>query len=450
MIDSYDEVRRSYPKFKPPEHVVLPEKRRAWWDENYEGMRGLLHQVHWYRVVLDEAQAIKNRDSQTSVACRGLMARHRWAVSATPIQNTVGELYPFFKLLRVGHIGDWQTFYENFCNAKDPACAPRLRALLRQFMLRRTHADTVMGRPLITLPRNHQRTVTVDLNPVERAIYDIVERRFAHAINRDGSSQSRYRSALHMLLRLRQMTGHPFMLQDIIEKLFELEDIEKLLALEVSYDTAPDDPSRNMLNIMKTMIRVKTGRASLDVSDTAPSDTSSIIDDDFSSQADTAEPLIFRFKQYLQNLVQGQKWSEMKERSLCHKCSDVPDVPHVTDCYHLYCFECLRSLQQEAALEGEEHATCECGHRFEEARRCTGIAELEMAPPISSRVAGTAICGARLGPKRDTEKETMSWINSGLEVLPSTKTAAVVAQIEEWQRAEPDKKIIVFSQFHIL
>ncbi|KAI4221368.1 MAG: hypothetical protein LQ349_007857 [Xanthoria aureola] len=457
VVTTYDEVRRSYPKFNPPKHIVLPEKKRAWWDENYGDLRGILHQVHWYRVVLDEAQAIKNRDSQTSVACRGLMAKHRWAVSATPIQNKVGELYAFFKLLRVRHTGDYQTFSENFCNLKDPDCLPRLHALLRQFMMRRTHADTVMGRPLVVLPRNYQRTVTVELNTVERAIYDIVQRRFVLAINqggRDGNLETRYRSVLHMLLRLRQMTGHPFMLQDIVEKLFQFEDIEKLLALEVSSDTAADDPSRNMLNVMKTMIRAKRSPGSASpgiVSDTTPSESASIVEDDFSAQADTAEPLIFRFKQYLQGLVQGQNWTEMKARSLCHMCGDVPEVPHVTDCYHLYCFECLRALEQEAAIEGEEQASCyECGHRFQEARSCTGIAELEMAPPVLSRATGPSILGGNIGPNRNTDKETMRWINYTGEVLPSTKTAAVVAQIEDWQRAEPDKKIIVFSQFHTL
>ncbi|KAL8991057.1 MAG: hypothetical protein Q9169_007960 [Polycauliona sp. 2 TL-2023] len=453
VVTTYDEVRRSYPKFKPPKHIVLPEKKRAWWDENYKDLRGILHRVHWHRVVLDEAQAIKNRDSQTSIACRSLMAKCRWAVTATPIQNAVEEMYPYFQLLRVKHTGDWQTFWENFCNPKDPDCTPRLHALLKQFMMRRTHADTVMGRPLIILPENHQRTITIELNVVERAMYDMVQRRFVLAINqcgRDGNLEKRYRSVLHMLLRLRQMTGHPFMLQDIVENLFEVEDIEKLLALEVSADTAPDDPSRSMLNVMKTMIRAKTNPGSAEgiFSDTTPSEIS-YIEDDFSSPADMAEPLIFEFRQFLQGLVQGQKWAEMKARSLCHKCGDVPEIPHVTDCYHLYCMECLRAIQEQAAIEGQEHAECyECGKRFLEARSCSGIAELEIDQPVS-QATGRGILGA-IAPKRNTDKETLQWINYGGEVLPSTKTAAVVAQVEDWQRADPNKKIIVFSQFHTL
>ncbi|KAL8733583.1 MAG: hypothetical protein Q9166_001991 [cf. Caloplaca sp. 2 TL-2023] len=454
IVTTYDEVRKSYPKFEPPKHIVLPEKKRAWWDENYEGMRGQLHQVHWYRVVLDEAQAIKNRDSQTSIACRGLMAKHRWAVSATPIQNHVGELYAFFKLLRVQHTGNYKSFRDNFCNPKDPKCGPRLHALLRQFMMRRTHADTVMGRPIVTLPRNSQETIEVELNPIERALYDTVQRRFAEAINqcgRDGTLEKSYRHVLHMLLRLRQMTGHPFMLQDIVENLFQVEDIERLTSMTISEDTAEDDPSRDMLAAMKYMIREKKNpSASADViSDAAPSEEN--VEDDFTSQAEISEPLVFNFRRFLRELVQGAKWTEMKARSLCHKCGDVPDVPHVTDCFHLYCLECLRALQQEAAVRGEESAPCcACATYFKEAKCCTGVAELEMETPISSQATGITSLTGSLAPRRNNEKETLRWLNYNGEVLPSTKTAAVLAQIEEWQRVEPEKKIIIFSQFHTL
>ena len=441
-------MRKSYPKFEPPKHIVLPEKKRAWWDENYEKTRGILHEVHWYRVVLDEAQAIKNRDSQTSIGCRALMAKHRWAVSATPIQNHLGELYSFFKLLRVKYTGNYQTFVANFCNMKDQNCGPRLHALLRQFMMRRTHSDTIMGRPLVVLPLNSQRTIVVELNPVERALYDTVLRRFVHAINqcgRNGTLEKSYRHVLHMLLRLRQMTGHPFMLQGVIENLFEVEDIERLTAL--TEDTAY--PSRDMLGAMKRMIRAKTnqGNRSPDIISDATPSTEDNMEDDFATRAETSSPLIFGFRKYLQRLIQGEKWGEIKARSLCHKCGDVPENPYVTDCYHLYCYECLRALQHYAAVAGEEGAACcACDTRFADARCCTGIAELETDASGTPALPASASRASR----PNTEKETMRWINYNDVVLPSTKTAAVQAQIEEWQNTEPDKKIIVFSQFHML
>lgn len=443
-------MRRSYPNFKPPRHIVLPEQKRAWWEQQYEKKRDLLHQVHWYRIVLDEAQAIKNRDSQTSIACRGLMAKYRWAVSATPILNCVEELYAYFKLLRVKHTGDFETFKDNFCDDDNPDARARLHAFLRQIMMRRTHATTLMGRPLVTLPRNTQNTIPLEFNPVERALYDCVERRFIQAINqsgREGTLEKCYSNVLSMLLRLRQMTAHPFMLQDTMMHLFQVEDLEKLTRMTVSDDTAQDDPSRNMLAIMKERIRAKTHPEDAPP-DIAPETTSpEEADEEFNMQAEGSNPLVFTFRKYLRDMVKGEQWADFKARSLCHKCRDVPEVPWVTDCYHLYCFECLNSLQQEAAVRGEARAACcACARIFEQTSCCSEIEELAAVASSSAPASPAGSAASR----RNAEKEDLKWISFGGEVLPSTKTAAVRAQIEEWQRDEPDKKIIVFSQFHTL
>lgn len=89
VITTYSEVLRSYPKKEPPEEYVTDEQREQWWAKYLEEKKGPLHRIFWYRVVLDEAQAIKGRYSRTSIACRALSARHRWALSGTPIQNSV-------------------------------------------------------------------------------------------------------------------------------------------------------------------------------------------------------------------------------------------------------------------------------------------------------------------------------------------------------------------------
>ncbi|KAI4199694.1 MAG: hypothetical protein LQ350_004416 [Teloschistes chrysophthalmus] len=453
VITTYDEIRKSYPKSRPPLHIVLPEEKRAWWEQHFEESRGTLHAVHWHRVVLDEAQAIKNQDSQTSIACRGLMAKHRWAVSATPIQNAVDELFPYFKMLRVQHTGDFETFRDNFCDRDNPESFARLHAFLRRIMLRRTHGDTIMGRPLVVLPRNSQETVELEFSTVERALYESVERRMRRAINiraREGTLEKGYSHVLLMLLRLRQMTAHPFMLQGTIEELFEVEDIERLIDLE---DESSDRSSRDMLDVMKTMIRTKAiaaGAPSERTSGETPTDEA---DGGPPTVADTSDALIFSFRKYLRALAKQKNWTEMKARSLCHKCRDVPDIPYVTDCYHLYCLECLTTLQQEAAARGDMRAACcECARVFQESSCCTGIAELEIEAATSESATPLVIVTNRSNSRerRDQEKEALKWINVGNKVLPSTKTAAVIAQIEEWQRVEPNKKIIVFCQFHIM
>ena len=92
ILTTYGEVLRSYPKYAPPKEIITHEKRMDWWKEHYAENRGVLHRISFFRVVLDEAQAIKNHLSKTSIACRGLTTKCRWAMSGTPIQNSVEEV----------------------------------------------------------------------------------------------------------------------------------------------------------------------------------------------------------------------------------------------------------------------------------------------------------------------------------------------------------------------
>jgi SNF2 family DNA or RNA helicase len=73
ILTTYTEVMRSYPKNEPPITCQSAEDKATWWKEVYENRRGILHRVFFQRIVLDEAQAIKNHTTRTSIACRGLM-----------------------------------------------------------------------------------------------------------------------------------------------------------------------------------------------------------------------------------------------------------------------------------------------------------------------------------------------------------------------------------------
>ena len=141
ILTTYTEVMNSYPKNDPPTRCETPEDKIEWWKEVYESQRGLLHRMMFLRVVLDEAQAIKNHTSRTSIACRALMAEHKWALSGTPILNRLSELYPYFKFLGVPHTGSFKIFKHNYCDAADPENTERLLVRLSQFMIRRTHAE---------------------------------------------------------------------------------------------------------------------------------------------------------------------------------------------------------------------------------------------------------------------------------------------------------------------
>lgn len=104
-----------------------------------------LAKVGWFRVVLDEAQSIKNHRTQVARACWGLRAKRRWCLSGTPIQNAIDDLYSYFRFLRY----DPYAVYKSFCSTikvpinRNPTNGyKKLQAVLKTIMLRRTKGET--------------------------------------------------------------------------------------------------------------------------------------------------------------------------------------------------------------------------------------------------------------------------------------------------------------------
>lgn len=436
VLTTYGEVIKSYPKFSPPEDLKTLEEKLSWWDEVWDTTRGALHRIHFHRVVLDEAHVIKNHMAQTSVACRALMGKHRWAITGTPIHNCVQELYPYFKFLRVPHNKSFEIFQKNFCNPLDVDCTDRLHAILKRILIRRTHATQLCGKPLIQLPRNHQRTVYVEFNSVERAIYDMVLDRYVKGINyfsSNGMLEEKHSLILTMLLRLRQFTAHPFLIQDTIERFLQTSEIDKLLVTS-DQENETESRGKDMVSAMKQMVEASN----------KPSD---IVEDltDATDPEVAKQPLLLKFQKFLRELKRGQKWPELKERRFCQKCESPPVCPRVTSCLHVYCTECMQALADEAVINNEQESTCiTCAEIFTESSQCDGLKELEVEEPL----LGSGERSAKRG-KKDVNAD-IRWIDVGGKLLPSSKTVAVEAQLEQWLVEEPDKKVIVFSQFLML
>ena len=499
ILTTYQMILKSYPKYEPPPELVNPDDKRKWWEEYFNKNKGFFHRTKFYRVVIDEAQFIKNHNCQTSIACRGLIGKHRWAMSGTPIHNSIEELYPYFKFLHVRHTGSLDTFKENFCSKGSEISNARLHGFLRMFMMRRTHKDTLFDKPIIKLPRNHQTTIEVEFNAVERKIYDIVKFRFMKRIEhwyRSGGQETlhkNYNNILVMLMRLRQLTSHVFLAQQTIEELIELDDIEELWAI-TEKETRPGNPDKALLNRMKQLIISAKDRTKQTVTEQvgdtkgrrkgkdrepATTQTSCSIDE---IEEDTAgpsnstgdqsivdkleaeakagpEPLIFKFRKFIRAMKKSDAWREVVKRSVCHRCEDTPDEPYVTDCFHIYCHECLLAMMQEVAEQGEDSATClSCGATFKETKPCTGLNALGYTKhDHEEEIEQESSQGSKRRASRSTsqemeksEEESMNWILKEGEILPSTKVTMVALTVAEWLREDPTKKIIIFTQWRLM
>jgi hypothetical protein len=161
----------------------------------------------WRTVFLDEAQAIKNPDSQVSRAAFGLPAELRVALSGTPVENRLEELWSLMRFANPGLLGARADFEAGTARAVgdgDAAAVARLRARIRPFVLRRRKADVAPE-----LPPRTEAVLRVGLDERERAVYDAVRaasRADVVALLEGGGGVMK---ALEALLRLRQAASHP-------------------------------------------------------------------------------------------------------------------------------------------------------------------------------------------------------------------------------------------------
>ncbi|XP_030522720.2 helicase-like transcription factor CHR28 isoform X2 [Rhodamnia argentea] len=257
------------------------KKGRTGFDSSsFDCSSGALARVGWLRVILDEAQTIKNHRTQVARACCSLRAKTRWCLSGTPIQNSIDDLYSYFRFLRY----EPYAAYKSFCTTiKIPISRnslhgyKKLQAILRAIMLRRTKGTLIDGEPIITLPPKSICLATVDFSKEERDFYTQLEldsRMQFKAYAAAGTVKQNYANILLMLLRLRQACDHPLLVNGYTSDYlgnFSLQTAKKL----------PRNKLTNLLDCLETSL------------------------------------------------------------STCTSCNDTPDHPVVTICGHVFCYQCV-------------------------------------------------------------------------------------------------------------
>ncbi|KAM0522135.1 hypothetical protein ACHAPS_006105 [Verticillium nonalfalfae] len=195
----------------------------------------------FHRIVLDEAQMIKNRKGKTSLAATALMAKHRWCLTGTPMMNTLHEIYPFYRFLQIEPYNDWAIFHRTFGPLKKGANpGPALnafRVLLQKTMLRRDKKSEINGQRILQLPEKTEEIVHIELEGEQLQYYKAVTENAQVIFNayiREGTSHKQYSVLLVQLLRMRQAVCHPHLVLDDEESVPLDRDKEAALELAVT------------------------------------------------------------------------------------------------------------------------------------------------------------------------------------------------------------------------
>ena len=168
-----------------------------------------LSTIEWNTVVLDEAQMVKNANTKAAKAVRKLTAVQKIALTGTPVENRLSELWAILDVCNPGLLGSQQRFREQFATAierhNDPDVAARLRQLTQPFVLRRTKADR---RLLPDLPDKIEQIAYAQLTKEQATLYQkIVDQLLADADQLEG--MQRRGRVLAALTRLKQVCNHP-------------------------------------------------------------------------------------------------------------------------------------------------------------------------------------------------------------------------------------------------
>ncbi|MFJ8637175.1 DEAD/DEAH box helicase [Streptomyces sp. NPDC093568] len=170
---------------------------------------GRLAEVPWGMVVADEAQHVKNPYSATARALRSIGARSRVALTGTPVENNLSELWAILDWTTPGLLGRLGTFRARYAQAveggQDPAAAERLARLVRPFLLRRRKSDPGIAPEL---PPKTETDRAVSLTAEQAGLYEAVVRETLAEISA-ADSMARRGLIVKLLTGLKQICNHP-------------------------------------------------------------------------------------------------------------------------------------------------------------------------------------------------------------------------------------------------
>ncbi len=205
----------------------------------------LLKTVEWQIIVLDEAQNIKNSESKQSQAVRQLETTFRIALTGTPVENRLQELWSILDFLNPGYLGNKQFFQRRFAmpieKYGDTASLNQLRSLVQPFILRRLKTDKDI---IQDLPEKQEMTVFCGLTSEQATLYQqlvdqsLVEIESAEGLQRRGM-------ILGLLVKLKQICNHPA--QYLKLATLEKHDSAKLQRLEEMLDEVLELDNRALI-----------------------------------------------------------------------------------------------------------------------------------------------------------------------------------------------------------
>jgi DNA repair protein RAD5 len=384
--------------------TVLSEFNQVAAQDGNRGSHGGIFSLDYFRIILDEAHYIKNRQSKTAKACYELYAQHRWVLTGTPIVNRLEDLFSLVRFLKVepwSNFSFWKTFITvpfesgDFIRALDV-----VQTVLEPLVFRRTKdMKTPEGEMLVPLP---PRTINVEqiiLSQDERDVYDHIFLRAKSVFNTNanaGTLLKSYTTIFAQILRLRQSCCHPILTR---KNNVVADEEDAALASDLANGLADDMDLGSLIERFTT----------------------------------EGEQDVNKFGAHVLKQIQEEAESE------CPICSEEPMVDQaVTGCWHSACKDCLLNYINHQRDRGEIPRCFSCREPIN-ARDVFEVVRHDHVeePDHAFKAEDSAPPG--------TQSSLISLRRIGL--TGSAKTQALLTHLKRIRREDKSVKSVVFSQF---
>ncbi|KAM3138535.1 hypothetical protein pb186bvf_009287 [Paramecium bursaria] len=276
---------------------------------------------NWFRIILDEAHYIKGRTIQVSQAIYEIDGLYRWCSTGTPVQNKLDELFSLLHFIRLEPWSDyvwWNTHINKPYEQNDSNVFKLLQTIMKPILLRRTkQSRDKEGNKIIDLPEKNIFRQIIPLSEEERNIYDHVEKRSQQEIQTymsKGILMAQYMKMFELLLRLRQICDHPYLITT-------RSDVKNITQLEESLDL---------------FIHQRQNK---------------------STQTGLAEDVLYTPDEQLKYKNEIIRQIKENEQIICPVCLDPIDDAVVSRCLHLLCRLCMSGVLSHNSL-------CPCCRQF--------------------------------------------------------------------------------------
>ncbi|KAH0344571.1 putative DNA repair protein rad-5, partial [Aureobasidium melanogenum] len=386
------------------------------------GSSGGLFSLDYFRVILDEAHMIKNRQSKTARACYEIAAEHRWTLTGTPIVNRLEDLFSLVRFLRVepwSNFSFWKTFITVPFESKDYVRAlDVVQTVLEPLVLRRTKdMKTPDGEALVPLPPRTIDIQKIELSKVERDLYDHIfaraKRTFAANVEA-GTLMKSYTTIFAQILRLRQSCCHPTLVRS---KGIGADEEDAEAAADIANGLADDMDLQSLIQR-------------------------------FESEAEEEDAS--RFGANVLKQIQAESNHE------CPICFEEPmEEQSVTGCWHSACKKCLLDLIENATNKNELPLCFNCREPinardiFEVIRHDDDDDDEEagVAKDKSQNSFEDIYTTTQPSDSTDSQQRLPRVSLRRVNTLSSAKIGALLTHLKRIKKASPTTKSVIFSQF---